>query len=87
MSELSIVGDKPVETLINKVYPYLRIKKPAAKLVLKIIKKQSEVKTIGDFLEVCKIVDEVANFTDNKTRKINTKFVSDYLHFTPVETS
>jgi len=72
MSELTIVGNSPVKTLLFLVQPYLIIKKPTAKLVIEIIDKLDKldkldnVKIRSNFIEVCELVDKVAEFTDSK---------------------
>lgn len=75
MSELSIVGPTPVKTVLEQLLPYLRIKKNVAELVLSIIEASAKVKTRGDFLEVCKQVDKIAEHTDSKKRTITTETV------------
>ena len=85
MSEYTITGYTLVKNLLTDLYPYLRIKRPIAKLILKII---DEVKTVDNkqhFLEVCKLVDKVAQFTDSKKRK-NTSHLVKTILFPPVET-
>jgi len=66
---------KPVETLLMKLNPYLRLKKRIAKLVLEIIKEESEVRIRSDFIEVCKKIDKVAELTDSNTRTITAEVV------------
>lgn len=77
MSELAIVGRKPVETILKEIQPYLRVKKRVAGLVLEIIKEESEAKTRSEFIEVCKKVDKVAEQTDSKKRTITAKEVEE----------
>ena len=59
------------------MYPHLRLKKKVAELVLEIIKANREVKNRGDFLEVCKKVDKVAEYTDSKKRTVTAKVVEE----------
>lgn len=75
ISEYTIVGYKPVETILRFLYPFLLIKKPIARLVLKIIDQVKTVKTKEDFLEVCKLVDKISHFTDSKKRKNTSDLV------------
>lgn len=75
MSELMILGDSPVKELLILLKPYLKIKQSLANLVLEIILKKESVKSRSDFIEVCKLVDKVAEFTDSKKRFINTEYV------------
>lgn len=74
---MAIVGDVPVEKLLTILYPHLRLKKKVAELVLEIIKANREVKNRGDFLEVCKKVDKVAEYTDSKKRTVTAKVVEE----------
>lgn len=85
MSEYTITGPVFVKPLLVALYPHLRIKRPLAKLVLKIIDQVKTVDSKEDFLEVCKLVDKVAQFTDSKKRK-NTSEVVKSILFPPVET-
>jgi archaellum biogenesis ATPase FlaH len=78
MSELYIVGVIPVKTILLQLMPYLIIKKPTAKLILLIIDKLDQVKTRSDFIEVCKLVDKIAEYTDSKKRIITAEYVSKY---------
>ena len=73
---MAIVGDVPVEKLLTILYPHLRLKKKV-ELVLEIIKANREVKNRGDFLEVCKKVDKVAEYTDSKKRTVTAKVVEE----------
>ena len=85
MSEYTITGFKYVKEVLHSIYPYLKIKKPIAKLVLKIIDEVKTVESKADFLEVCKIVDKISTFTDSKKRKNTSELVEKTL-FPPVET-
>jgi len=78
MSELTIVGNTPVKNLLTILLPYLKIKKPIANLVLKIIDNSLQIKDRNHFLEVCKLVDEVAEHTESRKRKITTEYVENY---------
>lgn len=86
MSEFIIVSKEPVKIILKELYTYLKLKKSLCKFVLNIIEQLEKVKTEADFLKVCKLVDETANFTYSKNRKINYDYVKNYLN-SPVETS
>ena len=86
MSELTVLGRVPIENLLKELLPYLRIKKATANLALEILKEKSEVKTRGEFIEVCKKVDKIADYTDSKKRKITSEVVEGHIIETPVET-
>jgi hypothetical protein len=86
MSEYTITGFPLVGDLLTLIYPFLKIKRPVAKLILRIIDEVKTVNSKEHFLEVCKLVDKVAQFTDSKKRK-NTSQVVKCVLFPPVETS
>lgn len=74
VSELAFVGYTPVKLILKAVLPYLIIKKSLANLTLDIIYSLDKVNNRSDFIQVCKLVDKVAEFTDSKLRK-NTSAV------------
>ena len=86
MSEFTIVSKPAVEFVLKELYPYLKLKKPLAKLTFKIIEDLKYVETKADFLKVCKKVDETANYTYSSKRKITSSYVESFLN-SPVETS
>lgn len=86
MSELSIVGLKPSISLLKQIHPYLRAKKPLANLVYLIEDKLSKVKNEADFIEVCELVDKIADFTDSRGRKITSELVKTTLRSSATNT-
>jgi len=86
VSEFVIVAIAPVESVLKELYPYLKLKKALCSLVLKIISDLKKVQTEADFLKVCELVDEIAEYNYSKIRKINSQYVKNYLNL-PVETS
>jgi hypothetical protein len=86
MSEFVIVEKNAVEIILKELYPYFKLKKPLCKLILSILEDLKTIQTEADFLKVCKKVDETANYTYSKNRKIDTSYVLKYL-ISPVETS
>jgi hypothetical protein len=87
MSIYTIAGFSQVKEVLLLLYPYLRLKKPTAKAVLKLIDYRARtcVKSKDDFLEVCKLVDKVSDFTDSKKRIITYEYVNNVFN-SPVET-
>ena len=77
MSELSLVGRGPVANLLKAILPYLRMKKPTAALVLEIIEAEAKIQNRDDFIEVCKKVDKIVEYTDSKTRTVTAQTVID----------
>ena len=75
MSELTITGSTPVKNLLEKILPYLRLKKRIAELVLEIIKDKERAVSKAIFLEVCKKVDKVSELTATKGRKTTYEVV------------
>lgn len=82
ISELTISGYKEVEWLLQELKPFLRIKKPLAKLALSVIEKIQTVTTPNDFLEVCKLVDKAVLYTDSKVRRNTSSIVEDSFKIT-----
>jgi hypothetical protein len=85
MLEYSIFGKTLVNKFLEMIFPYLILKKNLATLIFRIIKKLNVVKTEADFLEVCKLVDEIADRTYSKKRKNTFLTVKNSL-LLPVET-
>lgn len=85
MAEYTITGFSDVRFVLLLLLPFLRLKKPTAVLVLKIIELWSSVQTEASFIEVCLLVDKVAEHTDSKRRVITTSVVKNAL-ILPVET-
>jgi hypothetical protein len=85
MLEYSILGLNMVKKFLEMVYPYLILKKTLASLVFQIIKKLNVVQSEADFLEVCQLVDKVAEHTYSKKRK-NTSLIVKNSLILPVET-
>ena len=78
MSELAIVGRTPVSVILKELIPYLRMKKPTAELVMEIIESEAGIRDRGEFIEVCKKVDKIAEYTDSKRRTITAEVVSQH---------
>ena len=78
MAEYTIVGIKPVKKTLILLVKYLRLKKQLANLVLKISEIPRHI-SIKEYLKYCKLVDETANYTYSKRRKITTKDVIEFL--------
>lgn len=93
MSTLTIVARDDVETILLNILKYSKIKKKLIKLVLQIIKDLNTQRDLNpekersNFLEVCKLVDRVAEHTDSKKRVVTWKTVKEHFNSLPVETS
>lgn len=85
MVELLITGDNLVKNLLKYLHPYLRLKKLLSELFFEIIEKRLAVKNQVDFIEVCKLIDKVANHTYSKKR-VNTSISVVKTLGLPVET-
>jgi len=79
MSEYTIISADPVKTLLQKLRDYIKLKKNLVNLVLKIIEDKKNIKSVEDFIEVCKLVDLTINLTYSKRRVITTEYVKEYL--------
>lgn len=86
MSEYSILSSDPVNHILLKLKPYIKIKKKLLKLILNIIKHKKEIKSIDDFINLCKLVDLTSILTYSKKRKITTEYVKNYINKDTVET-
>ena len=83
ISEFTIIGNPPIKKFLTILLPYLKIKKSIANLIITIIDHSVIVKNRNDFLEVCKLVDKVAELTESKERKITTDYVKSYYENNP----
>lgn len=85
MVEYSITGSNLVKKFLENLFPYLILKKNLASLVFRIVDGLKDVQNEADFLEVCKLVDKVAEHTYSKKRKNTSLTVKNSL-ILPVET-
>jgi hypothetical protein len=85
MMEYSIIGANLVKKFLEKLFPYLILKKNLASLVFRIVDELNVVQNEAGFLEVCKLVDKVAEHTYSKKRKNTSLTVKNNL-ILPVET-
>ena len=75
MSEYCIVSSDPVKTILISLGKYIKLKNSLLKLVLKIIEDKRNIKSIEDFIEVCKLVDKTQFMTLSKKRTITSETV------------
>jgi hypothetical protein len=75
VSEYTIVSAEPVKNILLILEKYLKLKKSLCKFVLKIIEDKRNIKSIDDFIEVCKLVDKTKFMTLSKKRSITTEIV------------
>lgn len=85
MLEYTITGLGLVNKFLEMLFPYLILKKNLAVLIFRIIRGLNDVKDEAGFLEVCKLVDKVADHTYSKKRKNTSLTVKNSL-LLPVET-
>ena len=85
MLEYSITGSCMVEKFLKLIFPHLILKKNLAVLIFQIINALNVVQSEADFIEVCELVDKVAEHTYSKKRK-NTSLVVKNSLLLPVET-
>ena len=71
MLEYTIVGLKKVMPILKSLYPYLRLKKPHAKLALKIESILSGKVNLRKFIKAAQLVDSFGKINFSKKR-INT---------------
>lgn len=80
MSEYCIVGFSAVQHILEHLCSKLRLKHKLGKLVLQIIASAKTVETQEHFIAVCEMVDEVANYTDSKRRRLTSTTVKTFLN-------
>jgi hypothetical protein len=83
--ELTIRSNNHIKSILTQLRPYLIAKKNQADLVLEILKRQKDIKTDKEFVEVCRLIDKFAALNDSKKRK-NTSDIVEKNLFPPVET-
>jgi hypothetical protein len=85
MAEYAVVGISLVKSFLELLFPYLILKKNLAVLIFRIIERLDVMQTEADFIEVCHLVDKVAEHTYSKGRKNTAAVVKEALVL-PVET-
>lgn len=75
ISEYTITGIKNVRPFLMEIYPYLRIKKDQADLLIYIMNEMEKELNSYSFLELCKKVDLFKDLNDSKKRTINYEIV------------
>lgn len=79
VSEYVITGTGAVKQVLLELKDFLELKKKQANLTLKIIEKKQKISSASEFIEVCKLVDQVAELNYSKSRKITSKVVIESL--------
>lgn len=79
ISEYTLTGFKPVKHFLEEIGPFLRIKKPLARMTCAIIERYQNIHTEADFREVCELVDKTAEYTDSKKRIYTASVVKEFL--------
>jgi len=83
MSEYTIVGFDRVERILKLLLPFLRLKKPQAKLTLEVIKeipkKKRGMYTAKLLLKLAKKIDKFKQLNYSKKRKITSVQVEKFL--------
>ncbi len=75
--ELSFVGINTVMPLLKQIYPFLKMKRTQAKLMMQIVNQLAYTKnSSSEFLKVCKLVDIFAEYNESKNRTITTEIVT-----------
>lgn len=75
ISEYCIVSASPVKSILLQLKEHIRLKNNLLNLVLKIIEDKRNIKSINDFIEVCKLVDKTQFMTLSKKRMITSQTV------------
>jgi hypothetical protein len=76
VSELNFVGKEKIQEILERLQPYLTIKRKQCNLVLKIIEQFHLTKgPREEFVKLCDLVDQVAALNDSKNRKTTASVV------------
>ena len=89
MAEYTIVGFKEVREILERLLPYLRLKKVLAGKVLTLIEEHPQKMSPKELIRISALVDETAMFTYSKKRTNTSATIRDFLKDTnlfPVET-
>lgn len=78
MAEYVITGSGPVEQTLLVLKEFVVLKKKNVNLVLKILEKKRNINSKQEFLELCQLVDSVAELNYSKKRKLTANLVSEY---------
>jgi hypothetical protein len=76
ISELTFSGWSEVQRILDRIFPYLRVKKKQAILLIRILEILPSTKeSPSRFLEACLVVDKLAELNDSKNRKWTSQIV------------
>jgi len=71
-----IIGDvSSIKSLIQDIFPYLRLKKQQAKLMLKVLDYKEKVRTAREFVKLAELIDCFQELNYSKKRTQNAKKV------------
>ena len=81
MCEYTVVGPKPVATLLTALYPYLRLKKQQATVALAVLAKMPDGRLMKPNIlySLAKEVDQFAEFNYSKRRTNTSQQVKEFL--------
>lgn len=79
MSEYIITAGSPVKQILLLLKDYVVLKKKNVELMLKIIEKNKNINSKEEFIEICKLIDKVAELNYSKNRRITSEKVSEVL--------
>ena len=79
MTEYTIVGFKEVQEVLALLYPFLRLKKVLAKLVLQLIKSHPKRMSPQGLLKISALVDKTATFNYSKKRTNTSQTIRTFL--------
>ena len=79
MTEYTIVGFIEVQEILVLLYPFLRLKKVLARLILRLIRVHPKRMSPQGLLRVSRLVDETATFNYSKKRTNTSQTVQAFL--------
>jgi hypothetical protein len=80
VSDYVLTETRCVYSFLKQLSPFLRLKKRQANLLIRILEQlPSSKKSATLFIELCQIVDQVAELNDSKSRTITAEIVANEL--------
>ena len=74
------IGDRPsIRRLLRMTLPYLRLKKPQARLMIAILDLQKEVASAQEFVKLAEMIDHFGQLNYSKKRVIHARVVRNHL--------
>lgn len=79
VAEYTIGDEKSLISFAKAITPFSKLKSKQLKLLLSVLNKKQKVKSVKNFISLCRLVDRFENLNYSKKRTQNTKQVLDNL--------